>query len=69
MAIEVTINGEKQGFEGPLTVAELLVELGLTEGKIAVERNLEIVPRSLYSETEVADGDRLEIVHFIGGGR
>lgn len=69
MAIEVTINGEKQGFEGPLTVAVLLVELGLTEGKIAVERNLEIVPRSLYSETEVADGDRLEIVHFIGGGR
>lgn len=69
MAIEVTINGEKQGFEGPLTVAVLLVELGLTEGKIAVERNLEIVPRSLYSQTEVADGDRLEIVHFIGGGR
>jgi len=49
-------------------VAELVVALGLDARKVAVERNLEIVPRSLYDRTELADGDRIEIVAFIGGG-
>ena len=66
--MQVTINGEPRGVEGPLTVAELLVLLGLTRGKVAVERNLEIVPRSTYEAVAVADGDRFEIVRFIGGG-
>ncbi|MBL9011473.1 MAG: sulfur carrier protein ThiS [Alphaproteobacteria bacterium] len=66
--MEVTINGEPRGLEGPLTVAGLLDLLGLAGGKVAVERNLEIVPRSTYGEVAVADGDRYEIVRFIGGG-
>lgn len=68
MALDVTINGEEQTLEPGLSLADLLVTLGITKGKVAIERNLEIVPRSLYSETMVKDGDRLEIVHFIGGG-
>lgn len=68
MSIEVTINGEPRDLEGPLTVAGLLDLLGLAGGKVAVERNLEIVPRSTYGEVAVADGDRYEIVRFIGGG-
>jgi len=68
LSIEVTINGEPRGLEGPLTVAGLLDLLGLAGGKVAVERNREIVPRSTYGEVAVADGDRYEIVRFIGGG-
>lgn len=68
MALDVTINGEEQALEPGLSLADLLVTLGITKGKVAIERNLEIVPRSLYSETMVEEGDRLEIVHFIGGG-
>ena len=64
----VTINGEQRHFESALTVAEVLDEIGLDPRKVAVERNLEIVPRAGYGSTAVADGDRLEIVHFIGGG-
>lgn len=66
--VSLTLNGEARGFEGPLTVAGLLTELGLETRKVAVERNLEIVPRSLYAEVWLAPGDSLEIVHFIGGG-
>jgi thiamine biosynthesis protein ThiS len=50
------------------SVAALVAELGLDARKVAVERNLEIVPRSAYGQTALADGDRIEIVHFIGGG-
>ena len=46
----------------------LIDEIGLDGRKVAVERNLEIVPRSAYGRTPIADGDRIEIVHFIGGG-
>ncbi len=66
--MKLTINGETHTLGGPCTVAELLRHLDLPAAKIAVERNLEIVPRSRYGETALADGDRLEIVHFIGGG-
>lgn len=66
--ISVTINGEEQALEAAVCLGDLLVILGLAKGKVAIERNLEIVPRSLYGETMVQDGDRLEIVHFIGGG-
>ncbi|HVV27893.1 MAG TPA: sulfur carrier protein ThiS [Rhizomicrobium sp.] len=68
MAVEVTLNGEPRRFDAGLSIRSLLESLGLDPGKIAVERNLEIVPRSTYGEVAVADGDRLEIVHFIGGG-
>ncbi len=67
-SVSLTLNGEPRGFAGPLTVASLLTELGLDTRKVAVERNLEIVPRSTYAEIWLADGDALEIVHFIGGG-
>lgn len=69
MALTLQINGESVQYEGEETVAALLVDLGIKVGKVAVEHNLEIVPRSAYSETRLRDGDRLEIVHFIGGGR
>ncbi len=68
MGLRVMINGEERQFGAPVTVRALLAELGLEPAKIAVERNLEIVPRSRYGDVTVADGDRLEIVQFIGGG-
>lgn len=68
MALTVTINGEARQLNSSVNLADLVVEMGLDPAKIAVERNLEVVPRSLYRDTPVADGDRLEIVHFIGGG-
>ena len=64
----VTINGEQRELAAPVSVAELLQKLGLDARKVALERNLEIVPRSNYDGTILGDGDRLEIVHFIGGG-
>ena len=65
----LTVNGEAQSLEGgSLTVSGLIAQLGLDSRKVAVERNLEIVPRSLHAATALADGDRIEIVHFIGGG-
>ena len=66
--LEVTLNGEKQSLPAPLTVEGLLDALRLDRRKVAVERNEEIVPRSLYGQTQLAPGDNLEIVHFIGGG-
>ena len=64
----VTINGENRSLESPATLEQLLAELGLDSRKVAVERNLEIVPKSTYDAVDLSDGDRLEIVHFIGGG-
>ncbi len=66
--MRVTINGEERQLPAPRTLDSLLRELGIDPAKVAVERNLEIVPRSTYAKIDVADGDRLEIVHFIGGG-
>jgi thiazole synthase len=66
--MDVTINGESRSFPAPLSVRDLLAACGLDPRKVAVERNLEIVPRSGYDRIEVTDGDRIEIVHFIGGG-
>jgi thiamine biosynthesis protein ThiS len=64
----LTINGENRSVEALESLAALVVSLGLDPRKVAVERNLEIVPRSAYARTPVAEGDRIEIVHFIGGG-
>ena len=68
MALQVSLNGETREFSGPMTVEGLLGQLRLDPAKVAVERNLEIVPRSTYATVALASGDRLEIVHFIGGG-
>jgi thiazole synthase len=68
MALEITLNGETRRLDEAQSVRSLLESLGLDPAKIAVERNLEIVPRSAYGDVALAHGDRLEIVHFIGGG-
>ena len=64
----VRLNGEARELRPPVSLASLLAEIGLDARKVAVERNEAIVPRSRYAETWLADGDTLEIVHFIGGG-
>ena len=61
-------NGETGAFAGVGDIHGLVLALGLDGRKVAVERNLEIVPRSAYRTTALAEGDRIEIVHFIGGG-
>ena len=66
--MQLIINGESRTFDTPLNVNGLLAEIGLDGRKVAIERNLEIVPKSLYEGTALKDGDKLEIVHFIGGG-
>ena len=66
--MRLTINGEDRTFDRPLTVEKLLGEIGVDSRKVAVERTLEIVPKSQYRRVSLGDGDRLEIVHFIGGG-
>ena len=67
-SITLSLNGESKTYPAPLSVAQLLGRLELDTRKVAVERNEEIVPRSTYAQTGLRDGDRLEIVHFIGGG-
>jgi thiazole synthase len=67
-ALTITVNGETRRFPSKGSVRELLVALKLDPAKIAVERNLEIVPRSQYANVIVEEGDRFEVVHFIGGG-
>ena len=62
------INGESRSFAEGLTVASLIGELGMKSDRVAVELNREIVPRSNWETTRLQDDDRLEIVHFVGGG-
>ena len=66
--MRLTLNGEERSFEGVDTIAALVAALELNTRKVAVERNLPIVPRSAYARTPIADGDRIEIVAFVGGG-
>jgi len=66
--MQLTINGEDKSFEAPLTLAALLEQLGLKLDRVAVEYNKNIVPRPQWAETSLAEGDRLEIVQFVGGG-
>jgi len=66
--LNVTLNGEARALHPGMTVKAMLEALGLDPAKIAVERNLEIIPRSSYDQIAVSEGDRFEIVQFIGGG-
>ncbi len=66
--LQLTVNGEDRKVEPGTSVSALVTVLGLDGRKIAVERNLAIVPRSQYEQTALADGDRIEIVAFVGGG-
>jgi len=66
--VKLTINGETQDFPEGLTISGLVEALGLNPLKVAVERNLDVVPKSLHAETRLSEGDRIEIVQFVGGG-
>jgi len=66
--ISITVNGEHRRVRAGLSIAALANELGLVPEKVAVERNLEVVPRSTLAQVCLEDGDDLEIVHFVGGG-
>ena len=62
------INGEQRDFPDGLTVAALVGQLGMKPDRVAVELNLEIVPRAQWEATQLKTGDKLEVVHFVGGG-
>ncbi len=66
--IQLTVNGEFQQFESEITVSQLLETMSLAGKRVALERNGEIVPRSVFSEQRLANGDQLEIVVAVGGG-
>jgi thiamine biosynthesis protein ThiS len=66
--MNVTINGESRDVPDGLNVEGLLLVLGLGLDRVAIERNLEILPRTAWNVTQVRPGDRYEIVHFVGGG-
>ncbi|WP_275286529.1 sulfur carrier protein ThiS [Halomonas elongata] len=66
--MQIHLNGEAKHLDGEMSVARLVETLGLTGRRIAVEINEEIVPKSVHGDTRLADGDRVEIVHAIGGG-
>jgi thiamine biosynthesis protein ThiS len=66
--ISIIVNGETRAAVSGASVTELLQALGIHGGRVAIERNLQILPRAMWSETSVAGGDRYEIVQFVGGG-
>ena len=67
--MKLQINGEARDFISPLSLASLVELLGMKHDRVAVELNRDIVPREQWAETHLSEGDRLEIVHFVGGGR
>lgn len=66
--ISIVVNGENRAAKRGATVTDLLSEMGLDGGRVAIERNLQILPRPKWTETTVEAGDRYEIVQFVGGG-
>ena len=66
--MKITLNGEERDVAEGTTLAGLLEELGIDPRALAVERNREIAPRGSYATTPLAEGDRIEVVHFVGGG-
>jgi thiamine biosynthesis protein ThiS len=66
--MQLRINGEDKTFEAPLTLASLIANMGFKSDRVAVELNRDIVPRHQWDKTTLSEGDRLEIVHFVGGG-
>ena len=67
--MRVYVNGEAREFSSPLSLAQLISELDLPPARIAVELNRTVVRRNDWANTELHDDDRIEIVHFVGGGR
>ena len=68
LLLSVTVNGEPRRISAGASITVMLCELGIDPKRVAVERNLAIVPRSTLDEVRVEDGDQYEIVHFVGGG-
>ena len=66
--VSIVVNGESRQAESGVTVEQLIESLGLPSGRVAIERNREILPRAAWIETRVAAGDSYEIVQFVGGG-
>ncbi len=66
--MQLQINGDARQFDGSLTLTSLLAQLGMKTDRVAIELNSNIVPRDKWNTTNLADGDQLEIVHFVGGG-
>jgi sulfur carrier protein len=66
--MRLVVNGAPRDVPDGITVLALVEHLGLTEGPVAVERNLDVVPRAEHANTILYDGDVVEIVHFVGGG-
>jgi thiamine biosynthesis protein ThiS len=66
--MKLIINGEDRQFDSALTISSLLAELGMKPDRVAVELNRELVPRDHWASTQLSDDDKLEIVHFVGGG-
>jgi thiamine biosynthesis protein ThiS len=66
--MKLQINGEEKRFDSPLTLAALIEGMGMKADRVAVELNRDIVSRDRWAETALSDGDKLEIVHFVGGG-
>lgn len=66
--VTIHVNGESREVPEGLNVTQLVAELGLAANRLAIERNLEIVPRGMWATTPVSGGDRFEIVHLVGGG-
>ena len=64
----ITLNGEPHELDGPLSIADLLTKLSLDPRRVAVEHNYAIVKLKLFPDVRVNDGDRIEIVNFVGGG-
>ena len=67
-AISVMVNGERREVPAGVNVSAMLVHLGITAGRVAIERNLDLLPRAQWDATVIAPGDRYEIVHLVGGG-
>jgi thiamine biosynthesis protein ThiS len=68
LLMKLQINGAEREFSSPMSLAALVDSLGMKAGRVAVELNRDIVPREQWATTNLAEGDRLEIVHFVGGG-
>jgi thiazole synthase len=66
--VKIIVNGTEREVENGTTLAVLVEHLGLRTDRIATERNLQVIPKARYGDTALADGDKLEIVTFVGGG-
>ena len=64
----ITLNGDSYNLEGPTTVSALLARLEIDPRRVAVEHNLEVLKRARFDDTPIREGDRIEIVNFVGGG-